>query len=74
MSSRLWISGNFAANGVVRAFRGLGSAPTFAAFSADCFLFCLTGASIFDNRHGLLKKFDSAGGLPVSRLAITSKC
>jgi hypothetical protein len=26
----------------------------------DSFLFCLTRGVIFDNRHGLLKKFDSA--------------
>lgn len=30
--------------------------PLFRKF----FLFCLTGAAIFDNRHGLLEKTDSA--------------
>lgn len=32
----------------------------FGGFSLNFLLFCLTGAAIFDNRHGLLKKFDSA--------------
>jgi hypothetical protein len=27
-------------------------------FCCDFFLFYLTGKTIFDNRHGLLKKFD----------------
>jgi hypothetical protein len=30
-----------------------------ADFARDFFLFYLTGKTIFDNRHGLLKKFDS---------------
>ena len=31
-----------------------------SGLSFDSFLFCLTLAAIFDNRHELLKKFDSA--------------
>jgi hypothetical protein len=29
-------------------------------FAIHFFLFCLTGVIFFDNRHGLLKKFESA--------------
>ena len=35
-------------------------AETAARLNFDFYLFCLTRALIFDNQHGLLKKFDSA--------------
>jgi len=42
----------------------------------DSFLFCLTRGVIFDNRHGLLKKFDSARtAKPLSQpVSHKSKC
>jgi len=56
--------------------RAAHSAKDFSGFFFDFFLFCLTGAAIFDNRHALLKKFDSArAAKPLSQpLSHKSKC
>jgi hypothetical protein len=41
-----------------------------ACFTCDFFLFYLTGATIFDNRHGLLKQRDSVRtAKPLSAIA-----
>ena len=57
---RTLISNSTEAPLVFRGARGGDAAAAVSLLSWNCFLFCLTGAAIFDNRHGLLKKFDSA--------------
>jgi hypothetical protein len=49
--------------------RGSKTRRIYPGCSRDYFLFCLTRASNFDSRHGLLKNFDDArgGGNPVGR-------
>jgi hypothetical protein len=57
---RSLISNSTEASLVFRGAHGADAAAAESLLSWNCFLFCLTGAAIFDNRHGLLKKFDSA--------------
>jgi hypothetical protein len=55
----VWISCH--ASGTPAPKRGCGAGPARSSSGLACesFLFYLTRAFIFDNRHGLLKKFDS---------------
>ena len=55
----LWRSGRAAALPLFGGRCVAEKAGAFPGWSCDFFLFYLTPASIFDNRHGLLKKFDS---------------
>lgn len=54
------ISHHFYGSTPRRRRRAAVSAGSLPHFTFDFFLFCLTHAAISDNRHGLLKKFDSA--------------